>query len=169
MRILSSYTSTRKKAGFEFAVGVETSTVGNRTLFSRSHGYGDNSDVELWVSTDGGVNWKFRSKVSSHPEEPDGIRMNHVVGLNGEGHLVALVSGYHKGQKLPLLKLQRCISKDSGRTWDRQLLDLDVVPHGDIFALPDGRLVCPAYRKLPGEGRRREASVIFSSATALPR
>ncbi|MBP90379.1 MAG: hypothetical protein CMJ64_27350, partial [Planctomycetaceae bacterium] len=32
-----------------------------------SHGYGDNSDVELWVSTDGGVNWKFRSKVSSHP------------------------------------------------------------------------------------------------------
>ncbi len=128
-----------------------------------SHGYGDNSDVELWISADGTVNWKFRSKLSSHPEEPDGIRMNHAVGLNGEGHLVALVSGYHKGQKLPLLKLQRCISKDNGRTWDRQLMGLDVVPHGDIFALPDGRLVCPAYRKLPGEGRRRKASVIFSS------
>jgi len=128
-----------------------------------SHGYGENSDIELWGSADGGVNWKFRSQVSSHPDEPDGIRMNHAVGLNAHGQLVALVSGYHKGQKLPFLKLQRCISADNGRTWDRQLLDLDVVPHGDIFALPDGRLVCPAYRKLPGEGRRRRASVIFSS------
>jgi len=127
-----------------------------------SHGYGDNSDVELWISGDGGVRWKFRSKISSHPEEPDGIRMNHAVGLNADGHLVALVSGYHKGQKLPFLKLQRCISRDNGQTWDRQLLELDVIPHGDIFALPDGRLICPCYRKLPGPGRRRRASVIFS-------
>ena len=37
-----------------------------------SHGYGDNSDVELWISADGGVSWKFRSRISSHPEEPDG-------------------------------------------------------------------------------------------------
>ena len=129
-----------------------------------SHGYGDNSDVDLWISPDGGVSWKFRTQVSNHPEEPDGIRMNHAVGLNAEGHLVALVSGYHPGQKMPFLPLQRCLSTDNGRTWKRQLLKaLDgLVPHGDIFTLPDGRLVCPAYRKLPGEGRRRRASVIFS-------
>lgn len=129
-----------------------------------SHGYGDNSDVELWISADGGAGWEFRSQVSNHPEEPDGIRMNHAVGLNADGHLVALVSGYHQGQKMPFLPLQRCLSTDNGRTWDRQLLKgLDgVVPHGDIFRLPDGRLVCPAYRKLPGEDRRRRASVIFS-------
>jgi len=127
-----------------------------------SHGYGDNSDVELWISGDGGVNWEFRSTMSSHTEEPDGIRMNHAVGLNADGHLVGLVSGYHKGQRLPFLKLQRCISSDNGRTWDRQLLDLDLVPHGDIFALPEGRLVCPSYRKLVDQPKRRRAIAIFS-------
>ena len=127
-----------------------------------SHGYGDNSDVELWISRDDGINWSFCSKVSNHPDEPEGIRMNHAVGLNADGHLVALVSGYHKGQKLPMLKLQRCISKDFGRTWDREVLDIDVVPHGDIFKLPDGRLVCPVYHKLSENPKRRRASVIFS-------
>ena len=127
-----------------------------------SHGYGDASDVDLWVSTDG-VSWNFRSKISSHPEVPNGIRMNHAVGLNADGHLIALVSGYQPRQKLPMLKLQRCISKDNGQTWERALLDLPGVPHGDIFALPDGRLVCPTYRRISNAPvRRRRASVIFS-------
>ncbi len=128
-----------------------------------SHGYGDNSDVELWISEDKGINWTFRSRISSHPEEPLGIRMNHAVGLNADGHLVALISGYRRRQKLPMLKLQRCISKDQGKTWDRKLLDLDVVPHGDIFKLPNGRLVCPAYYKLGDQPKRRRAVVIFSN------
>jgi hypothetical protein len=128
-----------------------------------SHGYGDNSDVELWISKDGGINWTFRSKLSSHAEEPQGIRMNHAVGLNADDHLVALVSGYRKGQKLPMLKLQRCISKDHGKTWDRQLLGIDIVPHGDIFKLPNGHLVCPAYRKLDDRPGHFRASVIFSN------
>jgi len=127
-----------------------------------SHGYGDNSDVELWISEDKGINWTFRSKISSHPEEPQGIRMNHAVGLNADGHLVALISGYQQRQKLPMLKLQRCISKDHGKTWDRKLLNLNVVPHGDIFKLPAGRLVCPAYYKLGDHPKRRRAIVIFS-------
>lgn len=126
-----------------------------------SHGYGDASDVELWVSADG-TSWKFRSKISSHPEVPNGIRMNHAVGLNADGDLLALVSGYQPRQRLPMLKLQRCISKDNGKTWDRKLLDLPGVPHGDIFALPDGRLVCPTYRRISNTPRRRQASVIFS-------
>lgn len=129
-----------------------------------SHGYGDASDVELWISNDGGITWKFRSKISSHPEAPMGIRMNHAVGLNAEGHLVALVSGYQPRQKLPMLKLQRCISTDHGETWDRSLLDLPGVPHGDILALPNGRIVCPMYRRISNQPRRlRRASVIFSN------
>ncbi len=127
-----------------------------------SHGYGDASDVELWISRDGGVSWTFRSKISSHPEVPNGIRMNHAVGLNAQGHLVALVSGYQPRQRLPMLKLQRCISRDQGKTWDRTLLDLPGVPHGDIFSLPDGRLVCPMYRRISNNPPRRQASVVFS-------
>jgi len=114
-------------------------------------------------SNDGGINWTFRSKLSSHAEEPQGIRMNHAVGLNADDHLVALVSGYRRGQKLPMLKLQRCISKDHGKTWDRQLLGIDIVPHGDIFKLPNGHLVCPAYRKLDDRPGHFRASVIFSN------
>ncbi len=127
-----------------------------------SHGYGDNSDVELWISQDAGVSWTFRSKISSHPEEPEGIRMNHATGLNADGELVTLVSGYHKGQKQPFLKLQRCISSDNGKTWDRGLLDLNLIPHGDIFTLPDGRLACPVYKSLSVKPRRSASAVIFS-------
>ena len=89
--------------------------------------------------------------------------MNHALGLNADDHLVALISGYRRGQKLPMLKLQRCISKDHGKTWDRQLLGIDIVPHGDIFKLPNGHLVCPAYRKLDDRPGHFRASVIFSN------
>ena len=82
-----------------------------------SHGYGDNSDVELWISEDKGINWTFRSRISSHPEEPLGIRMNHAVGLNADGHLVALISGYRRRQKLPMLKLQRCKGRGESCHW----------------------------------------------------
>ncbi|QDT29535.1 BNR/Asp-box repeat protein [Gimesia panareensis] len=127
-----------------------------------SHGYGDNSDIELWISQDAGISWKFRSKVSAHPEEPDAIRMNHSTGLNADGHLVTLVSGYHKGQKRPYLKLQRCISTDQGKTWDRHDMDIALVPHGDIFSLPDGTLVSPVYKRLSVKPKRSCSAVIFS-------
>lgn len=127
-----------------------------------SHGYGSNSDIELWISKDGGVSWSFRSQVTDHPEEPNAIRMNHAVGLNAAGELVALVSGYHEGQKKPFLPTQCCISKDQGHTWQRTLPDLSGVPHGDIFPLPDGRLVCSTYIGVSTKPRRSRSSVNFS-------
>ena len=127
-----------------------------------SHGYGSNSDVELWVSRDGGRNWTFRSQVTDHPENPNAIRMNHAVGLNAEGELVAIVSGYQEGQKLPMLRPQLCISSDQGHSWDRRLLDFDGVPHGDIFSLPDGRLACSTYGRVSGQPVRSECSILFS-------
>ncbi|MBK9168828.1 MAG: exo-alpha-sialidase [Bryobacterales bacterium] len=127
-----------------------------------SHGYGSNSDVELWVSHDGGMSWQFRSRITDHPEEPNAIRMNHAVGLNAKGELVALVSGYHEGQKLPVLPVQRCISADQGRTWRRDLLEMTEIPHGDIFLLPDGRLVCPVYGRVSVTPRRSRSAVYFS-------
>ena len=127
-----------------------------------SHGYGSNSDIQLWVSGDGGRSWALRSQVTDHPENPNAIRMNHAVGLNADGQLVALVSGYQEGQKLPFLPVQCCISNDHGATWDRHLLDLDKVPHGDIFALSDGRLVASMYARTSQQPRKYECSVFFS-------
>ena len=127
-----------------------------------SHGMGSNSDVELWISRDAGINWAFRGKITDHPEEPNAIRMNHAVGLNADGDLVALVSGYHEGQKRPVLPVQRCLSSDQGKTWRRELLDIDEVPHGDIFPLPDGRLVCPVYERVSRQSRRSRSAVFFS-------
>jgi hypothetical protein len=132
-----------------------------------SHGYGSNSDVELWVSRDRGVNWVLRSKITDHPEEPNAIRMNHAVGLNADGDLVAIVSGYHEGQKRPFLPLQRCLSSDNGNTWRRDLLDIKLVPHGDIFPLPDGRLVCPMYIGTNKPPRGRRSAVFFSEDGGL--
>jgi photosystem II stability/assembly factor-like uncharacterized protein len=128
-----------------------------------SHGTGSNSDVELWASGDGGRQWTFRSKISDHADNPRAIRMNHAVGLNARGELVALVSGYQEGQRLPLLPLQCCISSDQGHTWQRHTLPIDRVPFGDIFTLPDGRLVCPMYAHKSQQTQGRRSSVFFSS------
>ncbi len=127
-----------------------------------SHGFGINSDVELWVSGDGGRNWRLRSRVSDHSENPNLVRMNHAVGLNAAGELVAVVSGYQEGRKLPLLAPQLCISADRGHTWERRLLDFDGVPYGDIFPLPDGRLVLSTYARASKEPQRWECSLLFS-------
>lgn len=127
-----------------------------------SHGYGSNSDVELWVSGDGGRSWTFRSQVTDHPDNPKAIRMNHAVGLNAEGHLVAIVSGYQEGQRLPFLPLQCCRSTDHGATWDRRILDIDFVPFGDIFSLPDGRLACSMYARVSQKPKSFKCSVFFS-------
>lgn len=166
-------------SGVQFYVGIDnkglwpnlTKLPGNEigaAIYNHpSHGYGSNSDVELWVSQDGGISWKFRSKISDHPDKPNAIRMNHAFGLNTEGDLVVLVSGYHEGQKMPFLPLQRCLSKDGGRTWQRDLLDLDLVPHGDIFSLPDGRLVCPGYIRISKKPKKSRSVVIFSNDGGL--
>jgi len=112
-----------------------------------SHGYGSNSDLEMWVSADGGRLWQYRSTVSTHEEEPDAIRMNHAVGLASNGEIMALVSGYHAGQKRPFLPTQCCRSSDGGKTWRRHLLPAlaDRVPYGRILALPGDKLVCALY------------------------
>ena len=127
-----------------------------------SHGYGSNSDVELWVSADDGRSWAYRSHVSNHPDNPNAIRMNHAVGLNSDGEIVAIVSGYQQGQKLPFLPLQCCISRDHGATWDRHILDIDYVPFGDIFPLPDGTLICSMYARVSQNPKRRKCSVFYS-------
>jgi len=128
-----------------------------------SHGLGSGSNVEFWVSADGGRMWEFRSTLSDLGDEPSGIRMNHAVGLNRHGELVALVSGYHEGQQLPYLPVQCCISGNDGRTWERCLLDNAAVPFGDVVGLPDGRLACPMYKSISREPRRYDSSVFFSS------
>jgi hypothetical protein len=88
--------------------------------------------------------------------------MNHAVGLNADGELVAIVSGYQQGQKLPFLPLQCCISRDQGTTWDRRILDVNYVPFGDIFPLPNGTLVCSMYARVSQQPRRRKCSIFYS-------
>ena len=127
-----------------------------------SHGYGSGSNIELWTSSDEGKLWDFRSTVSSQAENnPRSIRMNHAVGLNSEGHIIAMVSGYQENQRLPFLPLQLCISPDNGLTWSRSLLDeIGYIPFGDIIALPDRELLCAMYIKNKPDGR---TALLFSS------
>ena len=77
------------------------------------HGFGC-GDIELYVSTDGGKTWSFRSKVSDHSDEPEKVRMDLAVGSNSEGGLVVLVSGWSENRQAPILDPQICISGDNG-------------------------------------------------------
>lgn len=113
-----------------------------------SHGFGC-GNVELWTSQDEGDTWRYRSTVSDHSEQPEQVRMNHAVGLNRRGELVALVSGWSEGRRPPRLPVQVCVSADRGQTWRRHLLGTDKVPYGDIRMREDGTLACAFYE--PGE------------------
>lgn len=120
-----------------------------------SHGYGPDSGIELWVSADAGRSFAYRALVSDVSDCPGGIRMNHAVGVNLRGELVVIVSGYHPGQRPPLLPLQCCRSADGGQTWNRHALDLPGVPFGDILIV-DGRLLC-AFYTCAFAGERKDA------------
>ena len=110
-----------------------------------SHGFGC-GNIELWVSEDDGRMWKYRSTVSDHSDDPKHVRMNHAVGLNIQGHIVALVSGYGEGRVLPYLDVQVCLSKDQGRTWERSIWEgAEIVPFGNIVLHPDGTLTGALY------------------------
>ena len=115
-----------------------------------SHGFGC-GNVELWASDDGGRLWAKRSTVTDHADQPEHVRMNHAVGLNADGHLVALASGWSKGRSAPILDVQVCVSADDGRSWERSVWEQSVaerlVPFGDIVARPDGTLTAAAYGK----------------------
>ena len=109
-----------------------------------SHGF-DCGDVELYVSKDAGKSWQFRSQVSDHSDNPSQIRMNHAVGINSAGHIVAIVSGWSEGRQAPILKPQICISKDNGLSWERNIWfpsdeDCDFIPYGDIVLDDEGNL-----------------------------
>jgi len=85
-----------------------------------SHGW-DEGDPELWVSSDAGFTWGCRSEVTQH--DPPSVRMNVAAGLNPQGHLVALVSGWSlQGEERDgrgvVLKPWVSISTDSGHTWE---------------------------------------------------
>lgn len=96
-----------------------------------SHG-GGCGDVELWVSADRGRIWTKRSVVSDHSENPGYVRMNHAIGLNRQGDLIALVSGYHDKKQRTCLPIQVCITSDSGHTWKRHEINCKDIPFGDI-------------------------------------
>ena len=162
-------------AGAEFYVAIDNKGLWpNLTLLPNdeiaavvynhpSHGLGSGSNVELWVSRDAGRMWEFRSTVSDLGDEPTAIRMNHAAGLNHRGEMVVLVSGYHEGQRRPLLPVQCCVSSDHGAAWTRHMIDSARVPFGDILCLPDGRLACPMYKMISREPRVSDSVVCFST------
>jgi hypothetical protein len=121
-----------------------------------SHGY-NCGDVELYISRDSGRSWQFRSQVSEHEDEPRCVRMNHAVGVNVSGHLVAIVSGWSEGRKAPILKSQICISPDNGLSWERRIWNInsehDFVPYGDIVRDDEGNLTVAFYAWRPAPGK----------------
>ncbi len=118
-----------------------------------SHGY-DCGNIELHVSNDAGTSWRFRSQVSEHEDEPLHVRMNHAIGINARGHVIAIISGWSEGRKEPVLSPQICISQDCGSTWKRSIWQIDndpgFVPFGDIVTDEENALKCAFYaRKSP--------------------
>ena len=124
-----------------------------------SHGQVE-GDVACWASEDEGTTWTPRGTITAH--EPKTVRMNHAIGLDGHGHLVALVGGWTDVQQPDAPKRDPfrdailppwvCRSTDGGRTWERSdgfpATDPNgcaFVAFGDIVLSEGGRLNVSAY------------------------
>lgn len=123
-----------------------------------SHGQVE-GDVACWASQDEGLTWVPRGTVTAH--EPKTVRMNHAMGLDRNGNLVALAGGWTDVQQPnaekrgafrdAIVRPWVCRSTDGGKTWDKHEnfptdpLGREFVVFGDILASSDGRLNVSAY------------------------
>ncbi len=83
-----------------------------------THGWYE-GDIDCWASKDGGLTWKYRGTPTQ--SEPYTVRMNHAAGVNGNGELIVLSSGWdnirprrNSNSKRPEATVS--ISKDGGKT-----------------------------------------------------
>jgi hypothetical protein len=129
------------------------------TIFNRpSHGRME-GDVECWASADGRF-WERRGTAAAH--EPSANRMNVAAGLDRDGKLVVLASGWslkRDGDKFEVdqvLPFWSCRSADA-REWtiERDAMPAPpegtgpYIPFGDIFVAADGSLRASCYARVP--------------------
>ncbi len=119
-------------------------------------------DLDCWASRDGGVTWRFLSRVAGH--EPGTNRMNCAAGFAENGDLVVLCSGWRdRAQRgAPVAPHSRplrawvCRSSDGGATWSVGGSfpappsggigeGNELIPFGNIRAGDDGKLRVAAY------------------------
>lgn len=123
-----------------------------------SHGQQE-GDIECWSTADG-LKWEKQSTITSH--EPGTVRMNHAAGLDADGNLVVLCSGWtnNKQPERPkqadfrddILQAISLRSMDGGKTWEEigALPGVDdgwceLIPFGDIRADHTGALNVSCY------------------------
>ncbi len=133
-----------------------------------SHGW-DEGDPELWVSEDAGSSWALRSQVTQH--EPPSVRMNLAAGINAQGHLVVLCSGWSldgaggnpRGVTIPPWV---CISQDNGHTWEQVG---EIAPAGgEIPVYPEPPVLIP-FGDICLNGEELVASCYSSNCSVLLR
>ncbi len=119
-------------------------------------------DLDCWASRDGGLTWRFLSRVAPHA--PGTNRMNCAAGIAANGDVVALCSGWAdrkpRGEPVaphtrPLRSLV-CRSSDGGATWasggsfppppsSSISSENELIPFGNIRIADDGSLCVAAY------------------------
>src|SRR5262245_7327991 len=134
--------------------GTIVATIFNRPSHGRMEG-----DVDCWASADGRF-WERRGVAAAH--EPSANRMNVAAGLDRNGKLLVLASGWslkREGEEVTLGEVRpfwSCRSKDA-REWTvyRDAIPQpppgvgSYIPFGDIFVARDGSLRASCYARVP--------------------
>ena len=126
-------------------------------------------DLDCWASRDGGLTWRFLSRVAPHT--PGTNRMNCAAGIASNGDVVALCSGWAdrrpRGEPVAPhtrpLRAWVCRSVDGGANWSVKGTfpspppteispDNELIPFGNIRIADDGSLCAAAYLRR-GESR----------------
>ncbi len=134
--------------------GTLVATIFNRPSHGRMEG-----DVECWASEDGRL-WQRRGVAAAH--EPSANRMNVAAGLDRDGKLLVLASGWslkhEAGQTVlgEVLPFWSCRSAN-GREWSVHKDAMPkpptgvgpYIPFGDLFVASDGSLRTSCYARVP--------------------
>lgn len=132
-----------------------------------SHGL-EEGDITARVSTDQGRTWREAGVAAPHP--PGGNRMHLAGGVAHDGSWIVLTTGFSivggAHGRLESLWVSRC--RPGEEMWSvRREVRVDgaaenIIPHGRILALPDGRLAMTCYRSW-GRGRPSRSWIAFSA------
>ena len=157
---------------------IPSGTIGAVIFNKPSHG-GQEGDVELWVSEDDGYTWAMRSQVTEHV--PPSVRMNVAAGMNADGEMVVLCSGWSLDEQGTrgigaILEPWVLLSSDEGHTWEiTSTLEWEegaaglseerrLIPFGDVCIAGD-ELVVSCYAPVAPDGAAGQRdSLLYRSA-----
>lgn len=130
---------TRETCAWPNLFSLDHQHIGAVIFNKPSHGL-EEGDLDLWVMKRDDYTWKYRGRPAPH--EPGENRMHAACGVDPDGTIIVLSTGYAvKNGKYVQLRPMWCSSSAKGQNWDivkdisLDAIDKAFIPHGPILCV----------------------------------